>query len=410
MPRIKLTEKIIKSLDPDKEFEGKKGNEVYYSDTERQGLVLVLNRGGRKAYYYRYNGANGKQIKKSIGSVKSISLESARAIVKNYNEAILAGRDPFQEIKHETEKTFSAVYDKWREWSETHKQDRRSYYRKKSMRDSRGALSYFNDIPLDKITKSIVEDYQALKLEPDENGKKNKAATINRHFIDLKFLAKWAIDHGIIDSHQLGDVKKIPETDSVPKTDHFTPEEREKFLATVKEASSKRSGGRNMAYLWPLTLLLLNTGMRPGSALGLIWDDVDLRSGEIRLRAANIKTRKDAHIYISPDMVHVLTEWKRQTTGRPEDPLFPGNGSQLKSVKKQYKRLFEKAGLDKKYSTYSLRHDCASELLAVGANLTDVQMALVHTDPRTTLKYAHPSAERMKQVAALLDKKRKESE
>lgn len=403
MPRIKLTEKIIKSLDPDKEFEGKKGNEVYYSDTERQGLVLVLNRGGRKAYYYRYNGANGKQIKKSIGSVKSISLESARAIVKNYNEAILAGRDPFQEIKQEKEKTFSAVYDKWREWSETHKQDRRSYYQKKSMRDSRGALSYFDDIPLDKITKSIVEDYQALKLTPDENGKTNKGSTINRHFTDLKFLVKWAIDHGIIVSHQLGDVKKVPETDSVPKTHHFTPEEREKFLVTVKEASSKRLGGRNMAYLWPLTYVLMHTGIRPGSALGLIWDDIDLHKKKMLLRAANIKTRRDAIVYLAQETADVLVEWKRHTTGLPQDHIFPGDGSMIQSVKQQYKRLFARAEMDPKYSVYSLRHDFASELLAAGATITDVQMALVHTDPRTTMKYAHPGEDRMRHIADLLE-------
>ena len=399
MPEVKLTEKFIKDLDLIAAFAEKKGNEIYYSDTVQRGLVLVLNRGGRKAYYYRYNGTT-KQIKKSIADAKSISLEAARQMVRHYNQEILAGRDPFQQAKFEQEKTFAAVYEAWLKWSQSHQQDPKSSYIRKGPSACRGALSYFDKMQIDQINNKTVEDYRAARPELEN-------VTINRYMVEMKFLMRWAKSHGIIDTHHAAEIKKFPETNSVKKIDHFTDEEREKLLMTVRDASKKKYWSHNMAYLWPLTLLLLHTGMRPGSALGLIWDDVDLRSGEIRLRAANIKTRKDARIYISPDMVQVLTEWKRQTTGRPEDPLFPGNGSQLKSVKKQYKRLFEKAGLDKKYSTYSLRHDCASELLAAGANLTDVQMALVHTDPRTTLKYAHPSADRMKQVAALLDKKRK---
>lgn len=401
MPEKKLTEKFIKELNPAVEFEGKKGNEIYYSDTVQRGLVLVLNRGGRKSYFYRYNGPNEKQIKKSISDVKSISLEAARQRVRFLNQEIIAGKNPFKEIKDDKAKTFAAVYEVWREWSETHQDDPKSYYKKQSMRDSRGALSFFNDIPLDKIDKVIVEDYQA------EKSKVNKAATINRHITELKFLTRWAVDHGIIESHQLDGVKRLPEIDSDPKVHHFTPEERRRFIATVREVSSKGSGGRNMAYLWPLTYILMHTGMRIGSALGLIWSDVDLIKKKILLRAANIKTKKDAIIYISQETADELSKWKPKTTGQPDDHLFPGDGSVIKCVKKQYKRLYARAEMDPKYSVNSLRHDFAMEIMAAGGTVTDAQFMLVHTDPRTTLKYAHPAEDRMRQIADLLEKYKK---
>lgn len=397
MPDVKLTEAYIKNLDSAVEFADKKSNEIYYNDTEQRGLTLILNRGGRKAYFFRFNGKK-QQIKKSIADVKRISLAAAREKVRFWNNELLAGRNPFLQARFEQEKTFSAVYNTWLKWSQDHQQDPKSYYMRSGMKACRGVLTYFDNIPLDQVNNKTVEDYRADRAE-DNN------ASINRYIVELKFMMRWALEHNIIKEHHANEIKKFPETSSVKKTHHFTPEERKKLLETVEEVSKKNYWGRSMAYILPLTQLLLATGMRPGSALGLVWDDVDLLNGEIKLRAANIKTRKDARIYISPQMIETLRNWKEQTTGLPQDHIFPGDGTALKSVKKQYKRLFEKAGLDSKYSAYSLRHDCASELLAAGANLTDVQMALVHTDPRTTMKYAHPSAERMKQVAALLDNK-----
>ena len=60
MPDVKLTEAYIKNLDSAVEFADKKSNEIYYNDTEQRGLTLILNRGGRKAYFFRFNGK--KQI------------------------------------------------------------------------------------------------------------------------------------------------------------------------------------------------------------------------------------------------------------------------------------------------------------------------------------------------------------
>ena len=387
-----LTEAIVKSLQADA------SKDTYYNDSTQEGLVLIVRKGGRKVYALRTRDKQGTQIKKTIGNANSVSLKSARAAAKMLCSQLVQGQNPFPKIKDDKAKTFAAVYDSWREWSETHREDPKSYYKRQSMRDSRGALSYFNDIPLDKIDKVKIEDYQAEKVKIN-----NKASTINRHITELKFITRWAVDHGIIDNHQLDGVKRLPELDSTPKTHHFSSKERNNLLSAADKLSKTCSGGHNMAYILPLTQLLLATGMRPGSALGLIWDDVDLLNGVIKLRAANIKTRKDARIYLSPQMTEIIRNWKGQTTGQPQDHVFPGDGRTIKSVKNQYKRLFEKAGLDSKYSVYSLRHDCASELLLKGANLTDVQMVLIHTDPRTTKKYGHESPERLREVAALLD-------
>lgn len=399
MPTLKLTKQLIAGLQSNPK------RDVYYNDTEQRGLVLLVNKGGKKAYYLRVF-IGGKQIKKSIAGADQISLDMARRLARQYTETLLAGGDPFRRATEEKFKTFAAVYDKWLEWSKTHPSDPQSAVKRPNAKNYRGALQFFAGMPLDKIGKTDIENYRA---EAAALGK--KTASVNRSLTELRFFARWAVEHMIIESHQLKEAAvKVPELDSVPKIHHFSDVERNALLDEAARTAKKSYYGRSMAYIYPLTKLLLQTGLRPGSALGLIWSDVNLDTKSIRLRAANIKTRQDAIIYLSDEIVAMLKDWRRQTTQKPDDPIFPGDGTALKSVKKQYKRLMERAGLPSHYSVYSLRHDCASELLRAGANITDVQVALVHASTRVTMKYAHPSAERMMTVANLLTSRKKQEE
>lgn len=389
MAQLKLTEAIVKSLqvDPSKD--------LVFHDTEQSGLVCIVRKGGSKVYCYRVQvpGPKRKYINKRIDDADKISLAAARKIARNWSNQLAMGEDPFAKKKASGSKTFSSVYDAWLGWSKDHPTNPRAHGVRKSMSENRTPLSYFDGFPLDQINKSTVEDYRALQAKA---GKKN--ATVNRYITDLKFLAKWAVDHGMIADHKLHDVKRVAELDSVPKTHHFTPEERDAFLKVVMEACTKVSGGRRMAYLYPLAFLLMHTGIRKQSALGMIWNDIDFAQKRMKLRAANIKTRKDAILPLSDSTLEVLKNWKEQTTGIGTDHLFPGDGSRLKDVKKQFKRLFAVAGLDKKYSVNSLRHDFASELVDSDANITTIQMLLVHKDPKTTMKYAHPSETHMRET------------
>ena len=63
------------------------------------------------------------------------------------------------------------------------------------------------------------------------------------------------------------------------------------------------------SYLRDIILFALNTGIRPASICGLERRDMlrlDEDGGEIRLRAANIKTRKDANLPISAAASEIL--------------------------------------------------------------------------------------------------------
>lgn len=391
MPSVKLTQKFITDIDCD---QIKKP--TYYNDTLQHGLTLIVNPGGRKSYHLRLFVA-GKQYKLSIASADEISLEAARKLAKQYADQYREGKAPLDKSAARTSKskTLTEIYNAWLDWSAAHPAEPGAG--RECTMHARLSLKYFDAMPLDTVSNADIENYRAV-----ESARGIKTATVNRWLSELKYLAKWGVKHKLLESHNLDCIKRITELDSTPKTHHLSDDQRDALITQADIKSKQMIYGKSMAYILPLTHLLLRTGLRPGSAIGLVWADIDFDAAQIRLRAANIKTKKDAYIYMSGDTVEILKTWKKRTTGQPDDTIFPGDGRRLKSIKKQMKRLLTAAGLGQ-YSAYSLRHDCASELLRKGANLTDVQSALVHTDPRTTCKYAHPSAERMRQVAALLD-------
>jgi site-specific recombinase XerD len=56
---------------------------------------------------------------------------------------------------------------------------------------------------------------------------------------------------------------------------------------------------------------------------------------------------------------------------------------------------------DKRFS--ALRHRCATSMIERGATLYDVQHYLCHSDPRTTMIYAHVSKDRDETIRKFLE-------
>jgi site-specific recombinase XerD len=95
-----------------------------------------------------------------------------------------------------------------------------------------------------------------------------------------------------------------------------------------------------------------------------------------------------------------LKDWKdKNPNAKPDDRLFP-----VSSIKKQFKSVLRRAGIDeKKYSPYSLRHGFAMLLAEKGADPLQLQNALTHADFRTTQHYIDAQEERQRAAMALLD-------
>lgn len=166
------------------------------------------------------------------------------------------------------------------------------------------------------------------------------------------------------------------------------------------------------------------SGMRPEEYLSIQWDDIDFSRYAVTVRRALVwlkgggfkfgkpKTQKSKRTVSMPeDLMFKLKEHRR---GQLEHRLKLGSGytnldlvfaSDLGTplnyrnlTLRYYNKILVQAGLgDQGFVLYSLRHTCATLLLAAGENPKKVADRLGHSSVRTTLDtYSHvlPEIER----------------
>lgn len=184
----------------------------------------------------------------------------------------------------------------------------------------------------------------------------------------------------------------------------LSPEEAKRFLDAAK-------GTRWEA----LFSLMLTTGLRPGEALGLKWQDVDFKNGRLYVQRAlarvknqggwrleEPKTAKSRRVIPLPK--NVLQDLKAHRKRQLEEKLKAtdytdhgfvfavSNGEPLSErnlIREYFKPLLRKAGLPD-IRLYDLRHTCATLLLAAGENPKIVSERLGHASVTLTLDtYSH---------------------
>ncbi len=192
----------------------------------------------------------------------------------------------------------------------------------------------------------------------------------------------------------------------------LSPEEARTFL----EASRTHR-------LHALYSVVLAVGLRQGEALGLGWDDVDLKRGEIRVAralqrvggkltyvepksetsrrvvaipvpiVAELQAHQDAQGFERRGAGEKWTETGLVFTTKIGTPLDGGN------VTKQFQAILEGAGLPRQ-RFHDLRHSCASLLLAQGVHPRVVMETLGHSQISLTMNtYSHVMPELQREAA-----------
>jgi integrase len=206
------------------------------------------------------------------------------------------------------------------------------------------------------------------------------------------------------------------------------PLTREQLAALLaKPTKSTKTGAPMTAAERLLFRLMADTGVRPGEALALKWDDLDAVERTLLVERAlsgkkvkGTKTHTRRRVDLSPDLVAALEAW--QATGgpvvlagevhhlgepegaarhaRPPSPWIfadaSGHPLDRHVVSRRFRRCCRAAGIPKR-RLYDLRHTFATHALAAGAPITYVAAQLGHSKPTTTLAYyAHwlPDADR----------------
>lgn len=135
--------------------------------------------------------------------------------------------------------------------------------------------------------------------------------------------------------------------------------------------------------------LFYSSGLRLAELTGLLWNDIDLAEGLVRVLGKGSKTRVVPAGSKALDALHAL---RAQAQPAADAPVFPGRGGKPispASVRRRLKGWAQSQGVWKRVYPHLLRHSFASHLLESSGDLRAVQELLGHADISTTQIYTH---------------------
>jgi integrase len=165
------------------------------------------------------------------------------------------------------------------------------------------------------------------------------------------------------------------------QVENYLSDEQADRLANVLKTDSNKQVGL-------VLLFLLCTGARLREALDAEWKQVNRETGVWTIPATNSKSKKMIRRPLNDDTLAVLDAL--DSDGRSQF-LFPSpaTGRPYTTITRVWYRIRKAAGLPGNVRIHDLRHTFGSMVVRKGGTLLMAQHLLGHSDPRTTLRYAH---------------------
>ena len=202
-------------------------------------------------------------------------------------------------------------------------------------------------------------------------------ASVARDIAVCRSLCAFAVDLGALPASPFA-IVRAPRVDQAGAPRMLSREELRSLMAA---ASPK---GR------ALLLYLGTTGLRISEALSATWEHVYCDpAGRIGLRVVG-KGQKERVVKLLPAVVDAITPWRTE-----DGPLWParhGGHATTQAADQMLARICARAGV-RHISAHWLRHYLATQALAAGADLLQVQSDLGHASLRTTQRYLHQATD-----------------
>lgn len=151
--------------------------------------------------------------------------------------------------------------------------------------------------------------------------------------------------------------------------------------------------------------MALDTGMRRGEVLTLLWGDVSLDTGIITIQAFNTKTQQERIAIMTPRLRQELILLYDSSPHESTDRIF----GITDNVSKSFKSACMDAGIDGA-KFHDLRHCFGTRLDRLHMSEAEISKLMGHTQTRTTRRYLNIDIETARRAADLLASLYKQSE
>ncbi len=216
-------------------------------------------------------------------------------------------------------------------------------------------------------------------------GGAKKATSANAMRTSIRCLAAHLHQSGLVPTNPARLLRRARCAPPPPRALH--PDEQERLLNVLTQATGIEAARDRM-----LVELLLGTGIRIGSALGLDVEDIDFAHGELTLRTT--KNNRPTIVMVPVDLVEKLrTFLGKRATG----PVFLAADRRIcmRHTQRRLAGWMQKAGVTGK-SAHALRHTFACRIYQASGDLQITQAALGHASIASTVVYAQIDKARLR--------------
>ena len=247
---------------------------------------------------------------------------------------------------------------------------------------------------LSDITPALIGQYRDKLLQGiTKKGTPRSPATTVRYLAALSHALTIATkEWGWVDDNSMRKVTKPKEPRG--RVRFLSDEEREVLLVACKASTN--------AYLYPVVVLALSSGMRRGEVMNLRWPDIDLQRGRIILHETKNGERRLVPVSgLALQLLQKLDKTRRIDTNL----LFPANDpSQPIDLRFPWEKALKMAGIED-FRFHDLRHSAASYLAMNSASLAEIAEILGHKTLSMVKRYAHLSESHISKVLGRMNEK-----
>lgn len=260
-------------------------------------------------------------------------------------------------------------------------------------------LPFFQNMKLSQLTKNHVEEF----IEHLQEERNLCASTINKSLFILSAIVEKQIENGKIFNNVVKQVKKLKVSNN--KARALTTEESQKLISACL---------KYMPDFYPLLYTALNTGLRRGELVALMWENIDFNKKTITIKHSEYngkltepKSKSSYRKVNMPEKLKKVLIKQKLKTGYSKF-VFPNQNGNIMDSHKISSVYFPKL---LKYANighcrfHDLRHTFGSQLVNQSVNIKYVQNQMGHSKIKTTLDtYGHLLPESNEFAMNILDK------
>ena len=298
----------------------------------------------------------------------------------------LVRENKYFDVQREAFDTFSAMLNWYLEQPEVKR--KKSRYTDEQL--SKALRKFFGKKAPSKITPEEIHEYIDTRLDsltfmktPVTRG------TVNRELALLKSVFNKAERYGKTYRNPTKAVQKLPGQNVRDRV--LSREEWEAYYQECRE------------WYKPIALCAYYTAMRKSEILNLRWNQVDLKTGFIRLQPEDTKTDEGRIVPIAPELDEVLRKLPRSI--QKDGPVFTRGGDVIQSLRRAHRHACKKASIeDLKF--HDFRHTCITNWRREGHDYMTIMKASGHKTFDVFKRYNSFSEEDVKGLVSKGDREK----